>query len=65
MWENQEKKEPRSLTYAKDVQFFVDGECVTPGKAFEVAEETNYMADYVIGKEGRVSEIRFDRIDLE
>ena len=65
MWENLEKQVPRSLIGAKDVQFFVDGECVTPSKAFEVAEENNYMADYVIGKEGRVSEIRFDRIDLE
>ncbi|MBR3508645.1 MAG: hypothetical protein IKO03_07770 [Lachnospiraceae bacterium] len=43
--------------------FFVDGESATPSLVLEVAEQNNYMADYVIGKEGKISEVHFDRID--
>ncbi len=45
------------------MRFFVDGECVSSGQAAEVAEQSAYMADYIIGKEGRIEEIRFDRIN--
>lgn len=44
------------------IQYYVDGERVTPRKASAVAEDVNYMADYVYGKGGRISEIHFDRI---
>ena len=51
------------LPLEKDVKFFVDGERVGQSLVLEVAEESNYMADYVIGKEGKISEVRYDRID--
>ncbi|MBP5222375.1 MAG: hypothetical protein J6Z35_04345 [Lachnospiraceae bacterium] len=60
-----EKNEKLLLNFRKmpDVRFFVDGECVSSGQAAEVAEQSAYMADYIIGKEGRIEEIRFDRIN--
>ncbi|MBR6478748.1 MAG: hypothetical protein IKS85_09910 [Lachnospiraceae bacterium] len=63
MWDHTEKPAYEALLNAKDVKFFVDGECVSPSVVLEVAEESNYMADYVIGKEGRIAEVRFDRVD--
>lgn len=65
MWDNTKKPDHKDLIRSKDVKFFVDGECVSPGVVLEVAEESNYMADYVIGKGGELTEIRFDRIDQE
>ena len=47
----------------KEVKYFVDGECVSPNVARELAEEDHYMIDYVFGEEGKLSEIRLDRID--
>lgn len=47
----------------KEVKYFVDGECVSPNVLRELAEEDNYMIDYVFGEEGKLSEIRLDRID--
>ncbi len=63
MWEDAEKQALDGLPLEKDVKFFVDGECVGQSLVLEVAEESNYMADYVIGKEGKIKEIRYDRID--
>jgi len=48
-----------------DVRYFIDGEPVPFSMAESVAEESSYMADYVIGKEGSIREIRFDRILIE
>jgi len=58
-----EKPVYERLIGSKDVKFFVDGESVSPSAVWEVAEESNYMADYVIGKEGKIAEIWFDRIE--
>lgn len=63
MWKETEKSSCAEPPGCGNVKFFVDGECVSPGFAMEVAEEGDYMADYIIGREGMVSEIRFDRID--
>lgn len=63
MWEDTEKQVLDGLPLEKDVKFFVDGERVGQSLVLEVAEESNYMADYVIGKEGKISEVRYDRID--
>ena len=63
MWNPAEKPAYECLIGAKDVMFFVDGESVSPGEVLEVAEESNYMADYVFGKEGKIMEVRFDRVE--
>ena len=48
------------------VEFFIDGEVV---HAVEVARRTvqepcTYMADYVLGENGAVQQVRLDRVDL-
>lgn len=50
----------------KGTEFFVDGEPVLPKEAVTraVREDSVYMADYVIGDEGKVAQIRFDKINL-
>lgn len=50
------------LLFDKDVNFFVDGKPASPGQILALAEESDYMADYVPGKEGKIAEVRFDRI---
>ena len=52
----------QKLLFEKDVRFFVDGKPASPGQVLAVAEESDYMADYVPGKGGRIVEVRFDRI---
>ncbi|MBE5864015.1 MAG: hypothetical protein E7295_14405 [Lachnospiraceae bacterium] len=63
MCDQAEKPIYEELLRERDVMFFVDGESATPSLVLEVAEQNNYMADYVIGKEGKISEVHFDRID--
>ncbi|MBQ9488437.1 MAG: hypothetical protein IKO41_18670 [Lachnospiraceae bacterium] len=63
MCDQAEKPIYEDLLRERDVMFFVDGESATPSLVLEVAEQNNYMADYVIGKEGKISEVHFDRID--
>lgn len=46
----------------KRIRYYVDGERVPPRKASLVAEDNAYMADYIYGKGGRISEIHYDRI---
>lgn len=50
----------------KGTEFFVDGEPVLPKEAVTkaVKEESVYMADYVMGDEGKVKQVRFDKINL-
>ena len=51
--------------YLEGVQLFVDGEAVLPEEAVcrAVREDCIYMADYVLGKEGSIEQIRFDKLD--
>lgn len=51
---------------SKGTEFFVDGEPVPPKEAVTraVREESVYMADYVVGDEGKVEQVRFDKINL-
>ena len=65
MWNNAKRPTYEKYARSKDVKFFVDGECVSPSMALELAEESDYMADYVIGEEGKVLEIRFDKVEGE
>lgn len=60
------KKAPayRGLAEKGEVPFFLDGEFMPPVRAISLAEESLYMADYVVGEEGKVVEVRFDRINL-
>lgn len=65
MWNSEERPPYHELLENDGIDFFIDGERVSPGMVMEVAEESDYMADYVFGKEGKLSEIRFDRIHQE
>ena len=45
------------------VLIYKDNHLCLPGEiASLICESRGYMADYVIGTDGRVSEIRFDRV---
>jgi hypothetical protein len=46
------------------VELFVDGEAVSPSEAAArtVREDSPYMADYVLGDNGVLSQLRFDRV---
>lgn len=47
------------------VEFFIDGEVVHVGDAVRctVQEPCSYMADYVLGQNGSVKQVRLDRVD--
>jgi len=47
-------------------ELFVDGEIVPVGEVMQrmVQEECQYMADYVMEKPGKISQVRFDRVEL-
>ena len=47
-------------------EFFVDGTPVPWGEAADtaVAEESIYMADYIVGEGGRIEQVRLDKIEL-
>ncbi|MCM1568058.1 MAG: hypothetical protein NC081_01275 [Roseburia sp.] len=46
-------------------KFYVDNELMLPQKALTkaVEEESIYMADYILGDTGKITEVRFDRIN--
>lgn len=48
------------------VEFFIDGEVVHAGEVVKraVQEPCTYMADYVLGENGTVKQVRLDRVDL-
>jgi len=48
-------------------EFFVDGECVLPGDAYTkaVKEDGVYMTDYVWGEEGKIMQVRLNKVDSE
>ena len=50
----------------KGAELYVDGEKVSPSKAAEYAvrEESPYMADYILGEQGKISQVRLDKVDL-
>ena len=47
-------------------ELYVDGEKVSPSQAaaYAVREESPYMADYIWGEQGEISQIRLDKVDL-
>lgn len=48
-------------------EFFVDGEAVPLAAALAraIREDGVYMADYVLGEEGKIEQVRFDRVKPE
>ena len=46
------------------VELYMDGRYVSPDVAARktVCENSPYMADYVLGENGKVSQVRFDRV---
>ena len=63
--------ETRLLSYLERLQnagaeLFVDGEAVPPGEVLRqtVQEQCTYMADYVLGEDGAIRQVRFDRVEL-
>jgi len=46
------------------VELYVDGEAVSPNEAAvrTVREDSPYMADYVMGENGVLKQVRFDRV---
>lgn len=48
----------------KGVKLFVDGETALPGEIASkaVCEGSTYMADYVLGDNGTIEQIRFDKV---
>lgn len=48
----------------KGVELFLDGRLTQPREAAAIAvcEDSPYMADYVFGDAGNISQIRFDRV---
>lgn len=50
----------------RGVEFFIDGEPVFWQKAVEMAvkEESTYMTDYVMEGEGRIKQVRLDKVSL-
>ena len=52
--------------HKKGAEFFVDGTPVLWGEAANIAveEESIYMADYVLGENGKIKQVRLDKINL-
>ncbi len=50
----------------RGVELLIDGETALPGDVIRctVQEQCNYMADYVLGENGKVKQVRFDRVEL-
>lgn len=50
----------------RGVAFIVDGQAVVPAEAVSraVREDGVYMTDYVLGEEGKLEQVRFDRLNL-
>ena len=48
-------------------ELYVDGERVSPSQAadYAVREESPYMADYILGDRGEISQVRLDKVDPE
>lgn len=48
----------------KGVKLFVDGEAALPGEIASkaVCEGSTYMADYVLGENGFIEQVRFDKV---
>ena len=36
----------------------------TQAAAYAVREESPYMADYILGEQGKISQVRLDKVDL-
>ena len=47
-------------------ELYVDGEKVSLSQAaaYAVREESPYMADYILGEQGKISQVRLDKVDL-
>lgn len=53
--------------HQEGVEFFMDGKQMPLSDVLNkaVKEENVYMADYVLGEEGRIEQVRFDRVTPE
>ena len=62
--EHDEMRQQLEEMYDRGVSLFVDGRAVVPyDKAIgAVCEDSSYMADYVFGEEGRLAQVRFDKV---
>lgn len=49
------------------VELFVDGQELGPEEVVRrcVREDSEYMSDYVLGEEGTLEQLRFDKVDPE
>ena len=56
-------KPSREKAGRKRVLYYIDGERATARQVMRVQEEGSYMADFVYGKEGRIEEIHYDKIE--
>ncbi len=60
------KRFAEKLRQAKEdgVALYLDGQPSTPEKIASryVCESTNYMADYVLDRQGSLTELRYDRV---
>ena len=45
-------------------ELYVDGEKVSPSQAAAYAEESPYITDYILGEQGKISQVRLDKVDL-
>ena len=64
---SQEKGEKYFRKLQKNgTELYVDGEKVSPSQAaaYAVREESPYMADYILGEQGKISQVRLDKVDL-
>ncbi len=64
--ESAQRKMRTFLNQMRDcgVELFVDGKTVSPGEAVAqtVSEDSPYMADYVLGENGSLRQVRFDKV---
>lgn len=53
--------------HREGAEFFVDGEAVLPTDAISkaVREDCVYMTDYVWGEEGKIMQVRLDKVYFE
>ncbi len=53
--------------YREGAEFFIDGEVVrvTDAVSKAVKEDSVYMADYVWGEEGKIEQVRLDKVHPE
>ena len=61
-----QEKGGKIFSKASEKRHRIDGEKVSPSQAaaYAVREESPYMADYILGEQGKISQVRLDKVDL-